>query len=181
VSDHGHQVGGQAQGGRDSGPTVCPPSHRGLFKTDRVLGTAQLKLDALETACEVREILEVRGGQWPDGQLCTPLCPSPAPGAPDLLPLSPVTSPQSRLWAAPPQQCSRLILSQVLDGRRPTGGRLEVMVRIREPLTAQQLETTTERWLVIDPMPTVSALPVHSTREGGSILEPWRLWATSLP
>ncbi|XP_036315888.1 coiled-coil and C2 domain-containing protein 1A isoform X1 [Pipistrellus kuhlii] len=72
----------------------------GLFKTDRVLGTAQLKLDALETACEVREILEV------------------------------------------------------LDGRRPTGGRLEVMVRIREPLTAQQLETVTERWLVIDPVPT---------------------------
>uniref|UniRef100_A0A8C2RE18 Coiled-coil and C2 domain-containing protein 1A n=1 Tax=Capra hircus TaxID=9925 RepID=A0A8C2RE18_CAPHI len=71
----------------------------GLFKTDRVLGTAQLKLDALETACEVREVLEV------------------------------------------------------LDGRRPTGGRLEVMVRIREPLTAQQLETTTERWLVIDPVP----------------------------
>uniref|UniRef100_A0A8C6RM32 Coiled-coil and C2 domain-containing protein 1A n=1 Tax=Nannospalax galili TaxID=1026970 RepID=A0A8C6RM32_NANGA len=81
----------------------------GLFKTDRVLGTAQLKLDTLETACEVHEILEV------------------------------------------------------LDGRRPTGGRLEVMVRIREPLTAQQLETTTERWLVIDSLPaavpTVSPLP----------------------
>lgn len=74
----------------------------GLFKTDRVLGTAQLKLDALETACEVREILEV------------------------------------------------------LDGRRPTGGRLEVMVRIREPLTSQQLETTTERWLVIDPVPAAT-------------------------
>lgn len=77
----------------------------GLFKNDRVLGTAQLKLDALETACEVREILEV------------------------------------------------------LDGRRPTGGRLEVMVRIREPLTAQQLETTTERWLVIDPLP--AAVPTQ--------------------
>uniref|UniRef100_F7A869 Coiled-coil and C2 domain-containing protein 1A n=1 Tax=Callithrix jacchus TaxID=9483 RepID=F7A869_CALJA len=77
----------------------------GLFKNDRVLGTAQLKLDALETACEVREILEV------------------------------------------------------LDGRRPTGGRLEVMVRIREPLTAQQLETTTERWLVIDPVP--AAVPTQ--------------------
>lgn len=77
----------------------------GLFKTDRVLGTAQLKLDALETACEVREILEV------------------------------------------------------LDGRRPTGGRLEVMVRIREPLTAQQLETITERWLVVDPVP--AAVPTQ--------------------
>lgn len=41
---------------------VSSHTHRGLFKTDRVLGTAQLKLDALETACEVREILEVRGG-----------------------------------------------------------------------------------------------------------------------
>ncbi|XP_060037827.1 coiled-coil and C2 domain-containing protein 1A isoform X3 [Erinaceus europaeus] len=71
----------------------------GLFKTDRVLGTAQLKLDSLETSCEVREVLEV------------------------------------------------------LDGRRPTGGRLEVMVRIREPLTAQQLETVTERWMVVDPVP----------------------------
>lgn len=38
----------------------CTFLHRGLFKTDRVLGTAQLKLDMLETACEVHEILEVR-------------------------------------------------------------------------------------------------------------------------
>lgn len=96
----------------------------GLFKTDRVLGTAQLKLGTLETACEVHEILEV------------------------------------------------------LDGRRPTGGRLEVMVRIREPLTAQQLETTTERWLVIDhipaAMPTVTGpkakapLIPASSREAGN-------------
>ncbi|XP_061469802.1 coiled-coil and C2 domain-containing protein 1A [Rhineura floridana] len=78
----------------------------GLFKTDRVVGTAQLKLETLETACELREILEL------------------------------------------------------LDGRRPTGGKLEVIVRLREPLTSQQLETTTEKWLVIDPltMPPV-ALP----------------------
>ncbi|XP_066474043.1 coiled-coil and C2 domain-containing protein 1A [Tiliqua scincoides] len=78
----------------------------GLFKNDRVLGTTQLKLEALETACELREILEL------------------------------------------------------LDGRRPTGGKLEVIIRLREPLTSQQLETTTEKWLVIDPltMPPV-ALP----------------------
>ncbi|KAJ6657690.1 hypothetical protein lerEdw1_002191 [Lerista edwardsae] len=75
----------------------------GLFKTDRLLGTTQLKLETLETACELREILEL------------------------------------------------------LDGRRPTGGKLEVIVRLREPLTSQQLETTTEKWLVIDPqtMPPV--------------------------
>ncbi|NXC78407.1 C2D1A protein, partial [Anhinga anhinga] len=77
----------------------------GLFKTDRVIGTAQLKLEALETTCEVREIMEL------------------------------------------------------LDGRRPTGGKLEVIVRIREPLSSQQLETRTERWLVINPstVPPVSA------------------------
>ncbi|XP_005310725.2 coiled-coil and C2 domain-containing protein 1A isoform X1 [Chrysemys picta bellii] len=76
----------------------------GLFKTDRVVGTAQLKLEALETTCELREIVEL------------------------------------------------------LDGRRPTGGKLEVIVRLREPLSSQQLETTTEKWLVIDPqtMPAVA-------------------------
>ncbi|XP_074835541.1 coiled-coil and C2 domain-containing protein 1A isoform X2 [Carettochelys insculpta] len=76
----------------------------GLFKTDRVVGTAQLKLEALETTCELREIIEL------------------------------------------------------LDGRRPTGGKLEVIVRLREPLGSQQLETTTEKWLVIDPqtMPAVA-------------------------
>ncbi|XP_040436961.1 coiled-coil and C2 domain-containing protein 1A isoform X2 [Falco naumanni] len=68
----------------------------GLFKPDRPLGTAQLKLEALETSCELREILEL------------------------------------------------------LEGRRPTGGKLEVTVRIREPLGCPQLETRTERWLVID-------------------------------
>ncbi|XP_055975277.1 coiled-coil and C2 domain-containing protein 1A isoform X2 [Sorex fumeus] len=88
----------------------------GLFKTDRVLGTAQLKLDSLESACEVREILEV------------------------------------------------------LDGRRPTGGRLEVMVRIREPLTSQQLETVTERWLVIDPGPR--AMPTVAGPKGKAPLVP---------
>lgn len=46
-------------------------------------------------------------------------------------------------------------------------------MRIREPLTAQQLETTTERWLVIDPLPaavpTVRPLPLSCPRKGGSV------------
>ncbi|XP_067877146.1 coiled-coil and C2 domain-containing protein 1A isoform X2 [Heterodontus francisci] len=74
----------------------------GLFKNDRVIGTAQLKLEKLESQCEIREILEV------------------------------------------------------LDGRKTTGGRLEVIVKIREPLSSQQLERVTEKWLVIDPQ----SLPV---------------------
>lgn len=39
---------------------------------------------------------------------------------------------------------------QVMDGRKPTGGRVEVRVRLREPLSGQDLQTTTERWLVLD-------------------------------
>lgn len=36
--------------------------YSGLFKTDKVVGTAQLKLEALENHCEVREIIEVSVG-----------------------------------------------------------------------------------------------------------------------
>ncbi|XP_069804075.1 coiled-coil and C2 domain-containing protein 1A isoform X2 [Dendropsophus ebraccatus] len=70
----------------------------GLFKSDRVLGTAHLKLETLENSCEIRDIVEV------------------------------------------------------MDGRRPTGGKLEVCVRIREPFTSQQLSSSTEKWLVIEPI-----------------------------
>ena len=89
----------------------------------------------------------------------------------DSLPLSHQGSPTACFLTAPPH------CSQVLDGRRPTGGRLEVMVRIREPLTAQQLETTTERWLVIDPvpasMPTVRPLPISSPGGKGGLGSRW--------
>ncbi|XP_040509873.1 coiled-coil and C2 domain-containing protein 1A isoform X2 [Gallus gallus] len=90
----------------------------GLFKPDRVVGTAQLKLEALETHCEVRELLEV------------------------------------------------------LDGRRPTGGRLEVMVRIREPLSCPQLETRTERWLVVLPGTDtpVTKAPAAPVKDGNNSL-----------
>ncbi|KAJ3595526.1 hypothetical protein NHX12_004829 [Muraenolepis orangiensis] len=39
---------------------------------------------------------------------------------------------------------------EVMDGRKHTGGRLEVKVRLREPLTGQDLQSTTERWLLLD-------------------------------
>lgn len=70
----------------------------GLFKNDKVVGSAQLKLESLETQCEIRQLIEI------------------------------------------------------LDGRKPTGGRLEVRVKIREPLGGPQLQTVTERWLVLDPI-----------------------------
>ncbi|XP_059201384.1 coiled-coil and C2 domain-containing protein 1B isoform X2 [Centropristis striata] len=39
---------------------------------------------------------------------------------------------------------------EVMDGRKPTGGRVEVKIRLREPLSGQDMQTSTERWLVID-------------------------------
>lgn len=70
----------------------------GLFKNDKVVGSAQLKLEALENQCEIREIVDV------------------------------------------------------LDGRKATGGKLEVRVKIREPLAGSQLQSVTEKWLVLDPL-----------------------------
>lgn len=39
---------------------------------------------------------------------------------------------------------------EVMDGRKNTGGLLEVKVRLREPLSGQDLQTITERWLVLE-------------------------------
>ncbi|XP_043819263.1 coiled-coil and C2 domain-containing protein 1B isoform X2 [Dromiciops gliroides] len=72
--------------------------HKGsFFRSDKQVGTAHLKLERLETQCEVREILEV------------------------------------------------------VDGRKPTGGKLEVKVRLREPLSGQDTQMVTENWLVLEP------------------------------
>ncbi|XP_052492862.1 coiled-coil and C2 domain-containing protein 1B isoform X2 [Budorcas taxicolor] len=68
--------------------------HKG---SDKLVGTAQLKLERLENECEIREIVEV------------------------------------------------------LDGRKPTGGKLEVKVRLREPLSGQDVQMVTENWLVLEP------------------------------
>ncbi|NXK44928.1 C2D1B protein, partial [Chauna torquata] len=71
--------------------------HKGsFFRSDKQVGTAHLKLDKLESECEVREIIEI------------------------------------------------------FDGRKPTGGKLEVKVRLREPLSGQDLQTITENWLILE-------------------------------
>ncbi|XP_005629053.2 coiled-coil and C2 domain-containing protein 1B isoform X1 [Canis lupus baileyi] len=72
--------------------------HKGsFFRSDKLVGTAHLKLERLENECEIREIVEV------------------------------------------------------LDGRKPTGGKLEVKVRLREPLSGQDVQTVLENWLVLEP------------------------------
>ncbi|XP_058511040.1 coiled-coil and C2 domain-containing protein 1B isoform X2 [Ochotona princeps] len=72
--------------------------HKGsFFRSDKLVGTAHLKLERLETECEIREIVEV------------------------------------------------------LDGRKPTGGKLEVKARLREPLSGQDVQMVTENWLILEP------------------------------
>lgn len=101
----------------------CASSHSGFLRSDKPIGTAAVKLDKLETQSEIREIIEVSGQEvFTDRMSVYWYC----------------KSPQLR------SSC------QVMDGRKPTGGRVEVKVRLREPLSGQDKQTSTERWLVID-------------------------------
>lgn len=38
----------------------------------------------------------------------------------------------------------------VMDGRKPTGGKLEVKLRVRDPILTKQVEQVQEKWLIID-------------------------------
>lgn len=40
-------------------------------------------------------------------------------------------------------------LFQLMDGRKKTGGKLEIRMRIRHPIVTQEVEQLHERWLVI--------------------------------
>lgn len=43
-----------------------------------------------------------------------------------------------------------------MDGRKATGGKLEVRVKIREPLSGVDVQPVTEKWLVLDPVSSLS-------------------------
>lgn len=60
-------------------------------------------------------------------------------------PLAPLTT--CLPWFSSLSPCS----SQVLDGRKPTGGKLEVKARLREPLSGQDVQVVTENWLILEP------------------------------
>ncbi|XP_061094950.1 coiled-coil and C2 domain-containing protein 1B-like [Conger conger] len=53
---------------------------------------------------------------------------------------------------------------EVTEGRKTTGGRLEVRVRLREPLSGQDLQITTERWLVLEQPMTLAQAEVPRLR-----------------
>lgn len=37
-----------------------------------------------------------------------------------------------------------------MDGRKQTGGKLEVKVRLRNPILTKQMEQINEKWVVLD-------------------------------
>lgn len=42
------------------------------------------------------------------------------------------------------------LLLQLMDGRKPTGGKLELKIRLRNPILTKQIEKITDKWLTID-------------------------------
>lgn len=39
-----------------------------------------------------------------------------------------------------------------MDGRKATGGKLEVKVKIREPVSGAEIQPVTEKWLILKPV-----------------------------
>ncbi|XP_050309160.1 coiled-coil and C2 domain-containing protein 1-like isoform X2 [Anthonomus grandis grandis] len=71
-------------------------SKGGFFRSDSLIGTVNLKLQRLETHCEIHDSFDL------------------------------------------------------MDGRRKTGGKLELRLRLRSPIVTQQVEQVQEKWLIID-------------------------------
>ncbi|ELW65459.1 Coiled-coil and C2 domain-containing protein 1B [Tupaia chinensis] len=117
--------------------------HKGsFFRSDKLVGTAHLKLERLENECEIREIVEEEGaGEW-KGTLSrvSPDCHAD------------VHFPVGHLCSQGLGSVLMLLLQpEVVDGRKPTGGKLEVKVRLREPLSGKDVQMVTENWLVLEP------------------------------
>lgn len=68
----------------------------GFFRSDTLIGTANIKLQPLETKCVIHDSFDL------------------------------------------------------MDGRRTVGGKIEVKVRLRNPIVSKQVEEVSEKWLVID-------------------------------
>ncbi|XP_012137111.2 lethal (2) giant discs 1 isoform X1 [Megachile rotundata] len=77
-------------------PFLCCTNPSGFFRSDSLLGTVTVKLQPLESKCELH----------------------------DSFPL--------------------------MDGRKATGGKLELKIRLRNPILTKQIEQITDKWLTID-------------------------------
>lgn len=71
-------------------------SRGGFLRSDTLIGTVNVKLQPLETKCEIHDTYDL------------------------------------------------------MDGRKPVGGKLEIKVRIRNPILTKQIEHINEKWLILD-------------------------------
>ncbi|KAG4070001.1 hypothetical protein HA402_013661 [Bradysia odoriphaga] len=75
---------------------VIPLCFSGFFRSDTLIGVATVKLQPLETSCEIHDSFDI------------------------------------------------------MDGRKANGGKLEVKIRIKNPILTKQIEHTEEKWLILD-------------------------------
>ncbi|XP_050400468.1 coiled-coil and C2 domain-containing protein 1-like isoform X2 [Patella vulgata] len=60
----------------------------------------------------------------------------------------------------------------LMDGRKSVGGKLEIKMRIRDPMKSKQVEEVKEKWLVIDQfMRTAASKPPKPKNEGTSCID----------
>ncbi|ESO95891.1 hypothetical protein LOTGIDRAFT_175058 [Lottia gigantea] len=80
---------------------------RGFFKSEKLLGSINIKLQPLESKCEIHDSYDL------------------------------------------------------MDGRKSVGGKLEVKMRIRDPVKSKQVEEVKEKWLIIDQFLRTAASKSH--------------------
>lgn len=101
---------------------------RGFLRSDTLIGTANVKLQPLENTCEIHESFDV----------CSFI-------------FIYLFVFQSKYTVEMKIICTVYIfIIQLMDGRKPVGGKLEVKIRIRNPILSKQVVTETEKWLIIE-------------------------------
>lgn len=94
----------------------------GFFRADQLLGTISVKLQPLENECEIHDSFDVCAKQ------------------------STVLSRTEALLIPLPLPTQL----QIMNGRKVVGGKVEVKLRVRNPMLNKQIENIDEKWLVID-------------------------------
>lgn len=98
----------------------------GFLRSDTLIGTANVKLQPLENTCEIHDSFDV----------CIHFL---------------FTHISFRVHCENEKNMFYLYFHiQLMDGRKPVGGKLEVKIRIRNPILSKQVVTETEKWLIIE-------------------------------
>lgn len=96
---------------------------RGFFRSDSLLGTVTIKLQPLETQCILHDSFPVY----------------------NLFKLIIIFIEINYI-----KLTIIIFIFQLMNGRKATGGKLEVKIRLRNPIATKQIEKMTDKWLIID-------------------------------